>query len=69
MEKIYLLQVRGTYHEVSANSVSELQTKATVMRDKHNLSRKSYRIFIGRRPNGSREFFKFGKFVKEDKFS
>lgn len=42
----YLLQVLGTYYEVKAETVVDLERKAIALRDRHNLSGYTYRIFV-----------------------
>lgn len=69
MERFYLLQVLGTFLEVSAYSLDELRRKATVLKNKNGLSGKPYRVFVGTRPAGSAECFKFGTYAKQDVFA
>lgn len=69
IDKLYLLQVRGTLHEVMASSVSELERRASAMRDRLKLSGMVYRVWVGKRPAGSGERFAFGPVAKEACFS
>jgi hypothetical protein len=69
MDKLFLLQVRGTLFEVMADTVEELQRKAAALRDRQKLSGKTYRIWVGTKPAGSDAQFSFGPIAKEAVFS
>lgn len=69
MENFYLVQVLGTFLEVSDFTIEGLKTKSAAMVRKNNLSGKTYRLFVGKRPIGSNVDFTFTTFAKEAMFA